>query len=90
MLLEHGAQLVPVLEEAEVSSLTAQLAKHRQQGSRSLRPSEGNGCEGQYATLCSPLPTLLQRVMDATREWISKRSRAGRQQQRLQPAFADA
>jgi hypothetical protein len=70
-LLADGAQLFDLLTQGEVQQLVAQLAGHAEEGkTQSLTDSQGNGRNGRYATLARPLPPVLQRTMDAAREWI--------------------
>jgi hypothetical protein len=70
-LLRDGAQRMPLLHEDEVVMLTTQLATHaHEKPARALMASQGNGREGVYATLATPLPPLLQLVLMATEGWI--------------------
>merc|ERR1712032_1140908 len=43
---------------------------HSKKTPKFLTPSQGNGRGGCYATLDTPLPKMLQRVMHVTRHWI--------------------
>ena len=71
-LLEHGAQLLPLLQPKEVASLAAALAAHSHGKERALSPAQGNGDRGCYTTLDAPLPPLLRVAMDAARQWIEE------------------
>ena len=79
-LLSRGAQLIDLLDAAEVAQVVAHLARppwSAQRGStvpgeRSLTPSQGNGRQGIYHTLAIPLPPILEDAVQAAKAWIEE------------------
>ena len=79
-LLSRGAQLIDLLDAAEVAQVVAYLALppwsaqpgSTVRGERSLTPSQGNGRQGIYHTLAIPLPPILEDAVQAAKAWIEE------------------
>lgn len=76
-LVENGALRIPLLSPEEAHVLTNEIHSEYSSASNNIKTAklsvtQGNGKNGEYSTIVPAKDLLLQRVIDATKEWIGE------------------
>ena len=71
LLLEQGAQCIPLINQTEVKALTAALSREcSHSNSHTLSVTQGSGRNGAYCAIDLRNQPLLRSISEATKKWI--------------------